>query len=180
MQTDDELVGELRKGSEEAFNLLYQRYSSSLLRHIMCVLKSKDEAEEVLHECFILMLQKINFYQPRTELQQSFKAWLYRLATNRAIDELRKKKSPGDLRVSEVQTSAEIDYVVKEESSLFAKLFESLPPVQRTLLGLRVHEDLSYQEISVIVGKDINAVKQGLFQAKKTLKDLLAKNGELL
>lgn len=52
-----------------------------------------------------------------------------------------------------------------------------LPSIQRTFLNLKVNEDLSHLEIATICGCSVNSVKQGLFRARKTLKDLLIKEG---
>ena len=55
-----------------------------------------------------------------------------------------------------------------------------LPLIQRTVLSLRVHEDLSYLEISAICGKDVNTIKQSLFHARKNMKNLLVEHGEVI
>lgn len=91
--SDDELAQQLRSGDEAAFAVLYERYAESLLRHLICLLNSQQEAEDMLHESMMLMIQKINYYSPKPELKNSFKSWLYRLSTNRAIDEIRKRKT---------------------------------------------------------------------------------------
>lgn len=83
---DDALVERLKNGDETAFTALYERHATSLLRHLVCLLGNQQEAEEILHESLMLMIQKINFYQSRSELKNSFKSWLFRLSTNRAID----------------------------------------------------------------------------------------------
>lgn len=64
-------------------------------------------------------------------------------------------------------------YENKEREFLISDLLLKLPLIQRVVLSLRVLDDLSYQEISIICGKDINTVKQGLFQARKNMKNLL-------
>ena len=178
---DEDLVEQLKLGSDEAFEELYRRYSQSLLRHLFCLMGNKEEAEEMLHECMMLMIQKINFYSHRPDLNNSFKSWLYRLSTNRAIDEIRKRKEKVT-EEQEILDSAQLDeiYENKEKEELIGSYLMKLPLVQRTLLSLRVQDDLSYMEISVICGKDVNAVKQGLFQARRTMKDYLLSHGELV
>lgn len=180
---DDELVEELKKGSEEAFSALYEKYAESVLRHLYCLLGNREESEDLLHECFMLLIEKINFYQPRSELKNSFKAWLYRLCTNRAIDELRKRKTPAAQELEAIVDEAPVQeelYEDREQEVLIHELLLKLPLIQRMVLGLRVHDDLSYLEISAICGRDINTVKQGLFQARKKMKDLLLAHGEII
>lgn len=181
--TDDELVEQLRVGEDSAFEALYERYAVSLLRHLLTLMGSHQEAEDMLHETMLLMIQKINFYTPRSEMKQSFKAWLFRLGTNRAIDEIRKRKRKVDLDFEVIADTSEAQedlYLRKEDESLLNELMDKLPLMQRMLLGLRVVEDLSYLEISVICGKDVNSIKQGLFQARKSMKHLLIQRGVLL
>lgn len=178
-ESDDELVTRLKTGDDRAFDLLFERYAEGLLRHLVCLMGNREEAEDMLHESMMLMIQKINFYEKRSDLPQSFKSWLYRLSTNRCIDEIRKRKKKTVAR-EEVLPAEEINYMKMEQKTLMDELMNKLPPLQRTVLSLRVHEELSYLEISAICGKDINSVKQGLFQAKKSLKNMLLAHGGLL
>lgn len=180
---DDELVEELKNGSERAFEALYERHAQSLLRHLNCLLGNQEEAEEVLHECMMLMIKKINFYNSRTDLKSSFKSWIFRLSTNRAIDEIRKRKPyvETDLEVQVDLRPGHHDlFEDKEKEFIIGDFLMKLPLIQRTVLSLRVIEDLSYQEISVICGRDINTVKQGLFQARKNMKNYLLQQGEFI
>jgi RNA polymerase sigma-70 factor (ECF subfamily) len=173
-------VEELKRGSEEAFVSLYQLYAPSLMRHLVNMLGNQQEAEEMLHEVMMLMLQKISYYSPRADLKNSFKAWLWRLATHRAIDEIRRRKGRME-EWSETSVASEENieeqYEKREEEGLIGELLQQLPLMQRMVLGLRVNDDLSYLEISAVLGRDVNTVKQGLFHARKRMKELLIQKG---
>lgn len=180
--TDEQLIENLKRGEDSAFEELYERYSTGLLQHLYCLMGNQEEAEDMLHESVMLMIQKINFYSPQSNLKNSFKAWLYRLSTNRAIDEIRKRKTH-----QELDNETPIDmpeqnelYEEKEKEKLIGELLMKLPLMQRMVLSLRVHEDLSYMEISAICGRDVNTIKQGLFHARKTMKKMLLSHGELI
>jgi RNA polymerase sigma factor (sigma-70 family) len=180
--SDEELVEQLKEGRVEAFDAIYAKYSSGLLRHLYHLFANQQEAEELLHESMLLMIQKINFYTPNPSLPQSFKAWFYRLTTNRAIDEIRKRKGrivPGEIEVKSYISGQEDLYFEKEQEHLLSDLVLKLPLMQRIVLSMRVKEDLTYAEISAILGKDINSIKQSLFQARKSMKQLLIAHGEL-
>jgi RNA polymerase sigma factor (sigma-70 family) len=182
MMNDDSLVEQLKLGNEAAFEALYEAHASSLLRHLFCLMGNQEEAEDMLHETMMLMMKKINFYVPRTDLKNSFKSWLFRLSTNRAIDEIRKRKSQAvelDGQVA-IEEKTESLYEEKEKEFIISDMLMKLPLMQRTVLSLRVIEDMSYMEISLVCGKDINTVKQGLFHARKAMKNLLLAQGELL
>ena len=174
--SDDELAERLKHGDESAFGALYERHSQSLLRHLSHLMGNAEEAEELLHEVMMLMIRKIDFYTPRSDLKASFKTWLFRLATNRAIDEIRKRKKK-QVPDEESIPSEEERLEQKESETHLKSSLEELPPLQRTVLGLRIYDDLSYLEIALICGKDVNAIKQGLFQAKQSLKTILAEGG---
>jgi RNA polymerase sigma factor (sigma-70 family) len=173
-------VEELKGGSDEAFVSLYQLYAPALMRHLVNMLGHQQEAEEMLHEVMMLMLQKISYYSPRADLKNSFKAWLWRLATHRAIDEIRRRKGRmeewDDAQVASA-LNVEEQYEKREEEGLIGELLQQLPLMQRMVLGLRVNDDLSYLEISAVLGRDVNTVKQGLFHARKRMKELLIQKG---
>ena len=179
--SDDQLVERLKRGDSDSFDTLYEKYATQLLRHLNCIMNNQEEAEEILHEVMMLMIQKINFYSPTNESKNNFKAWLYRLSTNRAIDEIRKRKSRCVLENKEELTISNSEiYEAEETKEIISSLLMKLPLIQRTVLSLRVHEDLSYLEISAICGKDVNTIKQSLFHARKNMKNLLVEHGEVI
>lgn len=180
--SDETWVAQLKEGSEEAFQALYQTYAPDLHRHLFYLLGDAQEAEDLLHEVMMLMIQKIGFYTPRPEMKNSFKAWLYRLSTHRAIDEIRKRKGKMTTEWTDVSDSEPLQdelYEKREQEGLIGELLLQLPLMQRMVLGLRVNDDLSYLEISAILGKDINTIKQSLFHARKKMKELLLAKGAM-
>lgn len=180
MLPDLELAEHLRRGSEEAFEVLYQRYSSPLLHHLLCMVGKKELAEEILHEVFMTVLTKINFFEDDPKLLNSFKAWVYRIATNRAIDEIRKQKRTS-FTVLEEEMAADEDiestFSDMERNRKVQSLLLKLPLAQRTFLNLKLNVELSHFEIARICSCEVNTVKQGLFQARRSLKNLLLKEG---
>ncbi len=177
-ESDDSLAEKLKAGDEVAFQVLYDRHAKSLLRHLLHMMGNVQEAEDMLHESFMLLIRKINFYEPRSDLTSGFKTWFFRLATHRAIDEIRKRKKR-TVPEEDVYESEDERYERKERGIVMETEMRKLPPLQRAVLSLRVHDDLSYLEIALICGKDVNSIKQSLFQARKTLKNQLALAGEL-
>lgn len=180
---DDALAERLKLGDETAFEALYERHATSLLRHLFCLMGNQQEAEDMLHESLMLMIQKINFYSPRADLKNSFKSWLFRLSTNRAIDEIRKRKASPDVQIEDQVMESPVQdelYEEREREFIISEMLLKLPLMQRMVLSLRVLDDLSYGEISAVCGRDINTVKQGLFHARKAMKNLLLEQGELL
>lgn len=180
MISDSHIAERLRLGDEEAFSHLYEKYSATLLDHLFHMVGKREVAEELLHEVFITVLGKINFYKEDLLLKNSFKAWIFRIATNRAIDEIRKYKNikfeePNLDLVDEVDMEMNIENLWRDHR--IHELLAMLPVVQRTFLNLKVNNDLSHMEIARVCSCQINTVKQGLFQARKSLKNMLLAEG---
>lgn len=176
----EENIQRLKLGNEEAFAFIYAQFASPLLNHLINILGRSEKAEEVFQEVMMTMIKIIHFYENRPELKHSFKAWIFRIATNYAIDELRRDKTKKS-KISEVFSAdvAEI-FIETEFGERLGDLMMSLPVIQRTFLNLKVKEDLSHIEIAAVCGCNVNAVKQGLFRARRTLKNLMEKEGLVL
>ena len=135
--SDDQLVVRLKKGDLASFDILYERYAVQLLRHLNCIMNNQEEAEELLHDVMMLMIQKINFYSSIDGSKNNFKAWLYRLSTNRAIDEIRKRKKINVLENKEKLTISNSEIYEEEETKeIIGILLMRLPLIQRTVLSL--------------------------------------------
>jgi RNA polymerase sigma-70 factor (ECF subfamily) len=83
----DVLIKELQQGSEKAFGLLYDQYSSSLYGLILKIVADDGLAQDLLQECFITVWKKASLYDPS---KGSFFTWMLNICRNRSIDELRK------------------------------------------------------------------------------------------
>lgn len=173
MNEIENLVVNLKGGDKEAFSVLYANFETSLINHLYHMLGTHEKAEELFHECMLKMVQKIEYYQPNLELKNSFKSWLFRIATNLAIDEIRKAKKVSNDSDQKIYYSD--PHEERDTSKRIQEIINLLPSVQKTFLNLKLNEDLSHIEIANICGCNINTVKHGLFRARKSLKDLLIK-----
>ncbi len=180
MASETQIVDRLKRGEEEAFSELYEIYSAPLLNHLLTMTGKIELAEELLHEVLMTMLTKINFYEEDKRLKNSFKAWLYRIATNRAIDEIRKTKNvkfeEATLELVDSKNIEE-DFELIERDEKIQDFLNRLPLMQRTFMNLKINSDLNHLEISRICSCQVNTVKQGLFQARRTLKNMLLAEG---
>ncbi len=175
----NEAILGLKQGEDDAFSFIYNLFEKSLYNHLYRMLGSESRAEEIFQETMLSLIKKIDLYSHRDDLQNSFKSWIFRIATNLAIDEIRKNKSVSPLEENySITEKNKIEIHDTEQRIHF--LIGKLPLMQRTFLGLRVKEDLSIKEIAVICKVEVNAVKQGLFRGRKALKDLLIEEGIVL
>ena len=171
----------IKEGDETAFKVIYHEFETPLINHLYRMLGTKELAEEIFQEVMLLMIKKIDFYSERSELHNSFKAWLFRLGTNQAIDHIRrvKRKSIAFETYAQVEISEDVEdmAISLDLNQKVMKLMMELPVLQRTLLNLKINEDLSHFEIATICGVSIDSVKQGLFKGRRNLKNLLLQEG---
>lgn len=173
----DDLVLNIQEGSEEAFEILYDRYEAPLFNHIYQMLGNKEKAEEIFQETMLTVIKKIDSYRHQPELKDSLKAWIFRIATNKSIDLIRRGKREVPVITDLEYKTMEEELEIQDTKEHITKLLPLLPTIQRTFLNLKVNEDLSHKEIALICGCNINNVKQGLFRARKTLKNLFIERG---
>jgi len=183
-----ELVHRAKEGDDEAFGMLVEQYQDKIYGYVSRMLHDPEEAEDVAQEVFIRAYQNLAGFREAA----SFPTWLYRIATNLAIDAARSRKSrwgetvsldepaetdageisrqlPGDRRgtVSQVESSHLQQIVAEAIAQLSAKL--------RTVIMLYDIEGLSYEEIAQVLGCPVGTVKSRLFNARSQLRDKLEK-----
>lgn len=177
MNVLNENIEKLKLGDEDAFEYIFSYLESPLLNHLNKMLGSMEKSEEVFQETMMKIIQKINFYEHQPQFKNSFKSWAFRVATNCAIDDLRKMKKEL-LEYEQDYVSDIADFVIDRDLAVkLSELIMELPLIQRTFLNLKVNEDLSHLEIANICGQNINSVKQGLFRARRNLKSLIIREG---
>lgn len=176
MKSIDFHIEGIKEGSEESFLFIYDQYERALYNHLLKMLGSSSIAEEVFQEVMVSIINKIDTYAHRSDLDNSFKAWIFRIATNLAIDEIRRRKKLSTIKQSQELNRELTHFDSVEEQSTKERInyhIQSLPLIQRTFLNLKVNEQMSLKEIALICKCEVNAVKQGLFRARKSMKELL-------
>tara|TARA_B100001971_G_scaffold91031_1_gene83978 strand:- start:47327 stop:47884 length:558 start_codon:yes stop_codon:yes gene_type:complete len=168
-KTDDQLVDLIKENNKEAFKELFSRYESILLNYLSRFFYQSEIRDEIFQETILTMISKIHFYEARNDLQNSFKSWLFRIATNKAIDFKRKNKPKEIMLTENFEISLENQFINAEEIKLLREAISQLPKMQSIILTLRVIDNMSLKEISVICSINVNAVKQALYKARKNL-----------
>ena len=169
LQGDERLVALIREGHDHAFEVLFERYHSRLLAFCRHMLRSTEDAEDVLQEVFV----KAHAAMLADERPINVRPWLYRIARNRCLNHLRRPVPEGqdsmDVMIGENGVTT-ADRVQKREDfrDLVADV-QDLPETQRTALLLREIEALSYEEIAETMDTTIPAVKSLLVRARMSL-----------
>lgn len=171
MDPDVELMLAFREGDEAAFDQLFRRWAGPLLRYLERMLGDSAMAEELVQEAFFRVHRARHRYEPRAR----FSTWLYRIATNLALNEL---KRPRRRHVHEEEDQVVLrgkGPAVDEEVStrrLSARVeseLEKLPERQRMALWLSAAEGHSYAEVASILDTTEKSVKALVHRARVAL-----------
>ncbi|MGV8041142.1 MAG: RNA polymerase sigma factor [Thermoanaerobaculaceae bacterium] len=174
---DRELVAAARTGDEAAFAELVRRHQGGVRRCAARILGDDEEGRDIAQAAFIRAWENLAKYDPAW----SFSTWLYRIASNLAIDVLRSRDSRDrthqtHLRlVGESETPRAPERLAESEvQRIFGELTECLTPAQRSAFVLREVQGLSTAEVAGVVGCSEATVRNHVFQARAVLRRELA------
>ena len=180
LTTETELLLKLQaKGNKDiAFKELVAQYKERLYWHIRNIVKSHDDADDVLQNTFIKVYKSIDGFKGESKLY----SWLYRIATNEAITLLNKNAKRLQITNEEAQNLAinnmESD-VYFEGDAIQLKLqkaIATLPSKQQLVFNMKYFDHMKYQEISEILGTTVGGLKASYFHAVKKIENYIKKN----
>jgi RNA polymerase sigma factor (sigma-70 family) len=164
--SDEKLIALTRRGRDDAFETLVERYRPRLLGFIQHMLRSREDAEDVLQEVYVASLRAIR----ADDRPIQTKPWLYKIARNRALNHMRRRS---DVPVESMDTfeksagpSALEAVAGRERLNEIVADVHNLPETQRTALILREFDALSYQQIAATMDTTVPAVKSLLVRAR--------------
>lgn len=155
---------------------LVHTYADSLVRYAYSIVRSAAAAEDVMEDTFALLYAKGGYFPSEGHIR----AWLYRVAHTKAIDNLRRHKREVPLEdVQDVLSagSLEEDLAVKERNQTIYLCMQKLPQQYREVLILRYFENFQPDQIHRITGFPIKKVYNCLERGRVTLKKLLVQEG---
>ncbi|MGN6189627.1 MAG: RNA polymerase sigma factor [Conexibacter sp.] len=169
MRSDEELVRRFRAGDEDAFRVIYDRYRVRLFAYVRYMLRgSRQDAEEALQDVFVRAHSAL-----RTDARAiSLRAWLYRIAHNRCIDELRRPEPPSLETLARLQPPSEDPIAVTLRREALRRLVVDigrLPEQQRAALLMRELAGMSYDEVAAALTITLPSVKSTLMRARMSL-----------
>ncbi|MDD8018454.1 MAG: sigma-70 family RNA polymerase sigma factor [Bacteroidota bacterium] len=179
MNQDDELqlIQEFRNGNEQAYNKLVLRYQEKIYWIVRRMIPDHDEADDVTQNVFIKAYQSLKTFKG----DSSFYTWIYRIAVNSSLNEIRRKKIRKTFSLDESETiqlhsddDQPLERMEKEErTKLIQKAIEQLPEKQKKVFVLRYYEELPYEEIAKILKTSVGGLKANYFHAVKKIGDYL-------
>lgn len=164
-RTDDDLVALYVSGTNEAFDILLERYKERLYSYIYYIVHNADVADDLFQETFVKAIVTIR--NGRYTETGKFSAWLTRIAHNLIIDQFRTERNENTVSDEEadgnlfnnaalVESCMETQMVNEQTLTDVRRLMDKLPDSQREVVFMRFYQDLSFKEISEITGVSIN------------------------
>jgi RNA polymerase sigma-70 factor (ECF subfamily) len=172
---DSEQVADLvrlaRQGSSSAFGKLIEAFRAPIVNLAYQIVGSRADAEDVAQETFVKAFRSIADYREESK----FFSWLYRIATNAALDLVRRRRVlPTAYRDDIPSWAADTQDAADEERRLMVWVaLGRLPPSQRAAVVLRDMHGFSYPEIAAILGISVSTVGARLRAARRHLERVL-------
>lgn len=164
---DLELLSRTAQGDGEAFRMLYERYSGRIFSFVIRYTADYHEAEEIVQETFLRLHRKADSFKPSAK----FSTWLFQIAMNLCRDRGRRlpRRAISSEGIPEKAVSAGPldDLRQAEAKEIIEEVLKKLPDEERSVLLLRLHEDLTFDEIATIVGRSERTVRERMKQARK-------------
>ena len=184
MEQDDRAVVEaVLSGRQHRYAELVDRYQSQIVNYVCRMLGNYEDAVDLSQDVFLKAYSALGSYRP----QYPFPAWLFRIARNAAIDEIRKRRLStvsldAPMEFEDGQAGRDVEsqgldpqdsYLGLEFADRISSAIDQLPEKYREPIVLRHAADLSYEEIADALELPIGTVKTRIFRARDALRQSL-------
>jgi RNA polymerase sigma-70 factor, ECF subfamily len=182
---DSALIARAQAGQREAFDVLVRRYDRDVLRLILRVVHSQEQAGDLYQEAFLRIYRNLH----RFRLESSFYTWIYRIVTNVCLDHLRRRRSrpedqapavdvdvyrtqPLDFfdRQQDTQANPEQRLLGREIGERIDAALQRLSPRERMIFEMKHYQGLKLRAIGDALGTSEETVKNSLFRATQKLR----------
>jgi len=188
--SETELIRAAQRGDSAAFEELVRTYDQNVLRLALNMLRSPEDARDVYQETFLRVYRNLDQFR----FDCSFHTWLYRIATNLCLDQLRRRKvrkeeptivttPEGTLDRTDMAAETRVDgdpYRHLFSGEIRKRVKEALgelTPRERTVFELRHYQGMRLRKIGEVLGTSEEAAKNCLFRATQKMRSAL---GELV
>jgi RNA polymerase sigma-70 factor (ECF subfamily) len=170
-RSDPEYVEAARAGDRTAYSILVRRHQAALHRHLVRMVLSPDDALDLTQEAFVRAWQALPQFEPGAQ----FRTWLFRIASNAALDLIRRRKTVEFVPLDDAFEAADPAAGPERQAEAAQELrgleaaLARLTPEHREVLLLREVEEMSYEEIGRVLSLSEGTVKSRLARARAAL-----------
>ncbi len=183
------LVAKAKNGDIDAFESLVKANEKIIYNIVYRIMNNQEDTYDVSQETFIKAYTKLNQFNQESK----FSTWLYRIATNTALDELRRRKGKETFSIDKMVDGKENDIMPqhadesedvekkigdKEQVKIIEHGLKELSQDHRVVLTLRDMQGLSYEEISKVLQITLGTVKSRISRARRDMKNILMQDKE--
>ena len=178
MTDDKEIIRAMQRNLEQGFRVLMENYKEPVYWHIRRLVITHADAQDAAQEAFVRIFRNFSQYHE----EYSFRAWIFRIATNEALRILERQRNSNIFSLDEVtndllNTKAdeyfdESDYL----AALLQRAITTLPPKQQLVFNLRYYNEMNYEEIASITDISAASAKTNYHVAKEKIIDYMNKN----
>lgn len=159
---------------EQCFQLIVSAYKEPLYWHIRKIVVDHDDADDAIQSTYINVWKNLEKFKRESKLS----TWIYRIATNEALQIIRKRKPNiplDDVVLGEIEKGP--SSISEEEGDALEQLLQKailqLPNKQRLVFNMKYFDDMKYEEISDILGTSVGALKASYHLATKKIEEYL-------
>jgi RNA polymerase sigma-70 factor, ECF subfamily len=179
--SDGELITVIHTQNREAYKELFSRYQRKLFSYIYHLVRSKDEAEDILQNVFSKTYKNIKNF----DTSRKFSSWIYRIAHNESVNFIKRKSKRYTVSWEDVTTSKdkldtasndkpqEDEWLQQEITKEITEAIKKLPKRYQQVLMLRYFQEQSYEDIGKMLGKPVNTIGTLINRAKKKLLEVV-------
>jgi RNA polymerase sigma-70 factor (ECF subfamily) len=175
-QTSEEDIKQLiHSDAEKAFRMIIDMYGSKLYWHIRRIVIIHDDADDALQNTFINAWKNIGSFRNESSLF----TWLYSIATNEALTLLRKREKESSIRLDDLESFFSVSaegsswFDGEEASARLQNAILKLPEKQRVVFNMKYFSDMSYEEMSEVLGTSVGALKASYHHAVKKIEKFI-------
>lgn len=182
---EQKLISRVVKGDASAFNELLGMHEKKMYAVCLRICTNPEDAQDCLQEAMLRIYRSISSFKG----QSSFSTWVYRIAMNTCLDELRKKKNKQTTSLDgllDMGWSPSDDYDTPEHHTIAAQkrsaiqnAISDLPEDMRSAIVLRDIEGFSYEEISGMLGINVGTIKSRISRGREKLREKIRLRPEL-
>lgn len=176
MESDIEFMMKAKSGDKGAFSELMRRHYRGVLNYIYRFTNNRENSEDLAQEVFLRVYRSVKRWKPEAK----FSTWLYKIATNVCITEVKNRGREQSVSLDEIEENAgdlgdpkaeETDSLTfrREIGSAIFEALESLPERERIAIILCKYQGLPYEEVAEVIGCTVGAVKAYVHRGRMKL-----------